>query len=152
MQAAQITFEDYFMADLSIAPLKIVGWEGVFGTLLMVVIVLPIVYFLPGVDGEGFHENTLETLHVSRLSCSNRDVKNLSVLLVQWAKIMMQCDVCLFFEGSQSHRTIVLHIVCAHKPLLTSACLCMLMPVFVIILPINDIRACCRCSSTHLLF
>jgi hypothetical protein len=64
VQAGQITFEDYFMADLSIAPLKIVGWEGVFGTLFMVVVVLPVIYFLPGVDGEGFHENTLETLHV----------------------------------------------------------------------------------------
>lgn len=36
VQAAQLTFEDFFMADLNIAPLKIVGYEGVFGTLTMV--------------------------------------------------------------------------------------------------------------------
>ncbi len=64
VQAAQITFEDYFMADLAIAPLKIVGWEGVFGTLIMALVLLPIVYFIPGADGSGFHEDTIETLHV----------------------------------------------------------------------------------------
>jgi len=64
VQAAQITFEDYFMADLAIAPLQIVGWEGVFGTFFMVAILLPIVSVTPGQDGNGFHEDTLETLHV----------------------------------------------------------------------------------------
>ena len=64
VQAAQITFEDYFMADLAIEPLQIVGWEGVFGTFFMVAILLPIVSVTPGQDGSGFHEDTLETLHV----------------------------------------------------------------------------------------
>lgn len=64
VQAAQITFEDYFMADLAIAPLKIVGWEGVIGLVAMVAIMLPVVYALPGVDGEGVHEDTIDSLHV----------------------------------------------------------------------------------------
>ncbi|CAK0787430.1 hypothetical protein CVIRNUC_010650 [Coccomyxa viridis] len=64
VQAAQITFEDYFMADLAIEPLQIVGWEGIFGTFFMVAILLPIVSVTPGEDGSGFHENTLETLHM----------------------------------------------------------------------------------------
>ena len=64
VQAAQITFEDYFMADLAIEPLQIVGWEGIFGTFFMVAILLPIVSVTPGLDGSGFHEDTLETLHV----------------------------------------------------------------------------------------
>ncbi len=64
VQAAQLTFEDYFMADLAVPPLLIVGWEGVFGTAIMVFLMLPIVYFLPGIDGEGLHENSIETLHV----------------------------------------------------------------------------------------
>ena len=64
VQAAQITFEDYFMADLAIEPLQIVGWEGIFGTFFMVAILLPIVSVTPGQDGSGFHEDTLETLHV----------------------------------------------------------------------------------------
>ena len=53
------------MADLAIEPLQIVGWEGIFGTFFMVAILLPIVSVTPGEDGSGFHENTLETLHVS---------------------------------------------------------------------------------------
>ena len=58
------------MADLAIEPLQIVGWEGIFGTFFMVAILLPIVSVTPGEDGSGFHENTLETLHVSpRLLC-----------------------------------------------------------------------------------
>eukprot|EP00877_Chromochloris_zofingiensis_P012180 jgi/Chrzof1/7215/Cz02g15020.t1 len=62
VQAAQLTFEDFFMADLNMQPLKIVGFEGVFGTLFMVLLLLPIAYFLPGPEGVGFHENTLDTL------------------------------------------------------------------------------------------
>ena len=65
VQAAQITFEDFFMADLNIAPLKIVGYEGLFGTIAMVAVMLPIVQFVPGEDGTGIHEDTIDTLHVS---------------------------------------------------------------------------------------
>lgn len=52
------------MADLQIAPLKIVGYEGFFGTIIMIVIMLPIVQFVPGADGSGIHEDTIETLKV----------------------------------------------------------------------------------------
>lgn len=72
VQAAQITFEDFFMADMQIAPLKIVGYEGLFGTIIMVVVMLPIVQFLPGADGKGVHEDTVETLKVTLLSPNPR--------------------------------------------------------------------------------
>lgn len=65
VQAAQITFEDYFMADLHIEPLKIVGYEGVFGSLAMILVLLPLVSLVKGHDGDGLHENSLDTLHVS---------------------------------------------------------------------------------------
>ena len=48
VQAAQITFEDYFMSEMSIAPMKIVGYEGVVGSLLMLFVMAPIVRLLPG--------------------------------------------------------------------------------------------------------
>ena len=67
VQAAQITFEDFFMADLQIAPLKIVGYEGLFGTIIMIAVMLPIVQFVPGVDGSGIHEDTAETLKVTHM-------------------------------------------------------------------------------------
>lgn len=48
VQAGQITFEDYFMSEMSIAPMKIVGYEGVIGSILMIFVMAPIVRVLPG--------------------------------------------------------------------------------------------------------
>ena len=50
------------MADLQIAPLKIVGYEGLFGAIIMIFVMLPVVQFLPGADGKGIHEDTIENL------------------------------------------------------------------------------------------
>jgi hypothetical protein len=36
VQAAQLTFEDYFLSEMDMAPMKIVGYEGLLGFLLMV--------------------------------------------------------------------------------------------------------------------
>jgi drug/metabolite transporter (DMT)-like permease len=49
VQAAQVTFEDYFMSEMSISPMKIVGYEGVVGSFLMLGVLSPIVRMLPGV-------------------------------------------------------------------------------------------------------
>lgn len=48
VQAAQVTFEDYFMSEMSIPAMKIVGYEGVVGTFLMLFVMAPIVRLLPG--------------------------------------------------------------------------------------------------------
>ena len=71
VQAAQITFEDYFMADLHIEPLKIVGYEGLFGSITMICVLLPLVSLIKGRDGVGLHEDSLETLHVTPSSLSH---------------------------------------------------------------------------------
>jgi hypothetical protein len=68
VQAAQLTFEDFFMADLAMEPLKIVGFEGVFGSFFMLCILLPLAYFLPGPEGLGLHEDTLDTLAMIKSS------------------------------------------------------------------------------------
>jgi len=73
VQAGQITFEDYFMASFDVLPLKIVGWEGVLGFVFMAGALLPVVAVLPGTDGEGVHEDTIDSLHVrhrSRHACA----------------------------------------------------------------------------------
>lgn len=64
VQAAQLTFEDFFMSDLDIEPMKIVGFEGLFGVIGTLGIMAPIAYFLPGKEGEGIHENVLDTFAV----------------------------------------------------------------------------------------
>jgi hypothetical protein len=63
-----LTFEDFFMADLAMEPMKIVGFEGVFGSFFMICILLPIAYILPGPEGLGLHENTLDTLAMIKSS------------------------------------------------------------------------------------
>ena len=68
MQAAQITFEDFFLSSMDISPLKIVGFEGLWGSAAMVLILLPIVQFMPGKEGAGIHEDTLESLHVRSIT------------------------------------------------------------------------------------
>ena len=43
VQAAQITFEDFFLSSLDISALKIVGFEGLWGSLAMFLVMLPVV-------------------------------------------------------------------------------------------------------------
>lgn len=64
VQAAQITFEDFFLSSMDISALKIVGFEGLWGTLAMFLVLLPIVQHLPGAEGSGIHENSLDTWHM----------------------------------------------------------------------------------------
>jgi len=68
VQAAQLTFEDFFMADLAMDPLKIVGFEGAYGSALMLFVLLPIAQVLPGPEGLGFHEDTADSLRMIRAS------------------------------------------------------------------------------------
>ena len=52
------------MSDVGTEPLQVVGWEGVFGVLAMVCVLLPIVQHTPKDLTDGLHEDTWETLHV----------------------------------------------------------------------------------------
>jgi drug/metabolite transporter (DMT)-like permease len=64
VQAAQITFEDFFLTSMDISALKIVGFEGLWGSLAMFLVMLPVVQHLPGAEGTGIHENSLDTWHM----------------------------------------------------------------------------------------
>lgn len=61
VQAAQLTFEDYFMADMDIDAMLIVGMEGLWGTVLCILIMV-VAQFLPGSDVGGVMENTSDSL------------------------------------------------------------------------------------------
>eukprot|EP00955_Chlamydomonas_euryale_P116887 366444-Chlamydomonas_euryale.AAC.8 len=62
VQAAQLTFEDFFMADMNVAPMKIVGYEGLYGSAICLMIMAPLCYFVTGNEGEGIHEDMIDTL------------------------------------------------------------------------------------------
>jgi hypothetical protein len=46
----------------NVPPLKTVGGEGTFGLLLMVLVVLPACYFIPGSDAGSRYENSLDSV------------------------------------------------------------------------------------------
>jgi len=66
LNAFQNTIEELLMKMLSNYaephPLEIVGWEGVFGTMLSAFVMLPIVAHVPGNDCGGVQEDSIDTL------------------------------------------------------------------------------------------
>ncbi|KAG2447436.1 hypothetical protein HYH02_007761 [Chlamydomonas schloesseri] len=84
VQAAQLTFEDFFMADLNIPGVKIVGFEGVIGAALTLGVMMPIAYFLPGPEGEGIHEDMADTWAMIRNSTALQ-----AVLVVDAAALLL---------------------------------------------------------------
>lgn len=61
VQAAQMVVEEKLLKDVMLPPMKIVGYEGVWGTFLCVFVVFPICWFLPGSDN-GHGEDLGDTL------------------------------------------------------------------------------------------
>lgn len=60
VQAAQVVAEEFLMKSVDLPPLQIVGWEGFWGTLMMMVIVYPILWVMPGSDN-GHQEDPIDT-------------------------------------------------------------------------------------------
>eukprot|EP00445_Apocalathium_hangoei_P009373 CAMPEP_0203868366 /NCGR_PEP_ID=MMETSP0359-20131031/17065_1 /ASSEMBLY_ACC=CAM_ASM_000338 /TAXON_ID=268821 /ORGANISM="Scrippsiella Hangoei, Strain SHTV-5" /LENGTH=414 /DNA_ID=CAMNT_0050786765 /DNA_START=80 /DNA_END=1324 /DNA_ORIENTATION=+ len=58
--ASQIITEEKMLKSLKIPPMQVVGYEGVWGTILMICIVFPVNYLLPGEDN-GSNENAYDT-------------------------------------------------------------------------------------------
>ncbi len=44
--------------------MKLVGYEGIFGTIATFCLILPILQVVPGREGGGLKEDTLETFHM----------------------------------------------------------------------------------------
>ncbi len=54
--------EEIYLKSRNLQPLKIVGMEGIWGIIMMSLIVLPILYFIPGND-DGSCENFIDALY-----------------------------------------------------------------------------------------
>lgn len=50
VQAAQIVAEEFVLKDVNVRALDIVGWEGLWGTAMMVLIAFPFAFIIPGKD------------------------------------------------------------------------------------------------------
>merc|ERR1712187_1005894 len=60
VQAAQMVAEEFFIKKLDLETLEVIGFEGMWGLVVMSSLVLPLVYILPGNDA-GSLENTLDS-------------------------------------------------------------------------------------------
>ena len=61
LQATQTIVEEKLLHDVDAPATLIVGMEGLYGLLLCSCISMPIAYFLPGEEGQGLHEDTLDS-------------------------------------------------------------------------------------------
>lgn len=66
VQASQIVVEDFLMHDIAASPVLIVGLEGMWGTIIMCALFMPIVQHLPGQEGNGIHEDTIDTFKMMK--------------------------------------------------------------------------------------
>jgi drug/metabolite transporter (DMT)-like permease len=57
--AIQMVVEETFLKKSGYAPLNVVGMEGLWGVIIMSIIIMPILYFIPGADN-GSYENALD--------------------------------------------------------------------------------------------
>ncbi|KAL7722705.1 EamA domain-containing protein [Entamoeba marina] len=60
IQAGQIVAEEFFMKNMTLSPLKVVTFEGVFGLFEIALICCPLAYFVPGSDYSTMPHNSLE--------------------------------------------------------------------------------------------
>lgn len=69
LQAGQYVIEEKLMKGINVPPLLMLGIEGLFGTLVMLLIGAPLLYWLPGND-YGSLENSLDTFVMLKSSWS----------------------------------------------------------------------------------
>merc|ERR1712187_177342 len=61
VQAAQVIAEEWLMKDVDLPSVQIIGFEGLWGILMMFLVVYPVLWLLPGSDG-GHAEDPIDTI------------------------------------------------------------------------------------------
>eukprot|EP00440_Ansanella_granifera_P026222 gb/GFBE01028477.1/.p1 GENE.gb/GFBE01028477.1/~~gb/GFBE01028477.1/.p1 ORF type:complete len:408 (+),score=79.62 gb/GFBE01028477.1/:1-1224(+) len=78
VQAAQVIAEEYLMKDVDLPAVEIVGYEGLWGLLILIVIVYPLLWILPGPD-HGHAEDIVDTLV---LLSNSKEIMSVVVLYI----------------------------------------------------------------------
>jgi drug/metabolite transporter (DMT)-like permease len=81
VQAGQIVTEQFLLHDLNMPALEVVGWEGIWGCILMVLLAFPFALIIPGKDPSPLG-NSLENFMDSFMQLGNGKVAGVSVLFV----------------------------------------------------------------------
>lgn len=56
--------EEKLLHDVQASPILVVGMEGLWSLILCSFVFMPITQFIPGVEGDGLHEDTIDTFHM----------------------------------------------------------------------------------------
>lgn len=81
IQAGQMVGEEYLMKEVDLEAMEVIGYEGMWGSLVMLILVVPVLYFWPGGDA-GCQENIIDTITM---------MSNSSELLVAWCLLFASC-------------------------------------------------------------
>jgi len=91
VQAAQVVAEEWLLTDMDLPGMQIIGFEGAWGSLIMLVVAFPLFYLLPGQDGGRFEDEQdtlamilnssplLSALLVFAFSCLTYNMAGISV-------------------------------------------------------------------------
>jgi len=107
IQAGQIVTEEFLLQDLTIPPLSVVGYEGVWGTILMIVLACPIAYVVPGMQYSTMKHNSLENTYDSFICLASSNGLIIAVALFCLAVFLYNCYGMLITDSfSAINRTI----------------------------------------------
>ncbi|EER18685.1 conserved hypothetical protein [Perkinsus marinus ATCC 50983] len=103
IQSLQLVTEEKFMKSINIPPFLVVGMEGIWGTLIMIFIALPIIYYIPGNDS-GSLENTLDSVVLYENSSEMQDLMGIYVASIFLTNVS---GVLVTKYLSSVHRTMI---------------------------------------------
>eukprot|EP01107_Rhizomastix_libera_P004547 TRINITY_DN175_c0_g1_i3.p1 TRINITY_DN175_c0_g1~~TRINITY_DN175_c0_g1_i3.p1 ORF type:complete len:373 (+),score=112.80 TRINITY_DN175_c0_g1_i3:29-1147(+) len=107
IQAGQLVTEEFFLKNLTIPPLKIVGYEGIWGTLLMIFVACPLAFIIPGTDYSIMPHNSLENSFDSMICMVNQPMIIVTVLVFMLAVMFYNIyGMLITNEFSAVNRTI----------------------------------------------
>lgn len=107
IQAGQIVVEEFLLADLNMPPLRVVGFEGLWGLLLMVVVACPLAYVIPGKDFSPMPQNSLENTYDSFICLGSNTNLIWAVVVFCLAVLFYNCYGMLITDSfSAVNRTI----------------------------------------------
>ena len=61
IRAIQYSLEEYYLKDLNLSEYMVLGYEGLIGFLITTLIIMPISQFIDSTEGNGIHEDSIDT-------------------------------------------------------------------------------------------
>jgi len=101
--AVQMVLEEAFLKKRNFEPLQVVGMEGLWGLILMIAIILPAMYFIPG-KNEGSYENSWDAMLMI-----SRNMELLAMIILYWISIAFYnfCGLSVTKKLTAVHRTLI---------------------------------------------